>query len=291
MSYPNQELLANSLDDIHQTSRSPSSPLIGAGALPPLLNRGFNPPGIITSMIAANEVTPPPMQSPLSSEVQNPLFGENQSPFLRQLLEDIRNTDVHEPPPQPQRHSSSSGWFGVVTKAVNKADNAVLNIVDRLPSISNSSRREASGSEASTQTCQSCQTARDLSNESSTHSFAEAVRHCVRKQCKCRCHLSPSSSLVQARRNHGAVQRNSNKKQPLERRQSGQQRETSLPIAGDERPRDSLMMRILAADNASTNINNLDNPSSTNRNSSNHSDGSSPPIPTRSSSKKKNKKK
>ena len=191
----------------------------------------------------------------------------------------------------PSLLSSSSGWFGVVTKAVIKADNAVLNIVDRLPSISNSSRREVAGSDTNIQECQSCQTARDSLNESSTNNFAESVRQCVRKQCKCKCHLSPSSSLVQARRNHGAVQRSSNKKQPVERRSIGQQRESTIPIAVDERPRETLLTRIRAAQNDSTSINNHDNPPSTSRNASNQNGDTSPPIPTRISSKKKNKKK
>ena len=278
----NQETFESLLDQTPYPSRPSSIPGLTGGP-PPLLNRPFNPPSIITSMIEASAppLTPSPTPSP-------------QGPLLRELLDEIRNTEAQEPTPQPQRNSSS-GWFGVVTKAVNKADNAVLNIVDRLPSISNSSRREASGSDITIQECKSCQMVREFPNvnELPSNSFAEAVRHCVRKQCKCKCHLSPSSSLVQARRNHGAVQRSSNKKPPLERRHSGQQRESGVPILGDERPpvRETLMMRLLAAENASSNIHNLDNQNSINRSSSNQNEDSSPPIPSRSSSKKKNKKK
>ena len=127
----NQESFSSNwlLDDNHEAPRRLPSPLLAGRGHPPLLNRpSLNPPGIITSMIPANEVVTPP--------TENPVLRETQSPFLRQLMEDIRNADTHEPAPQPQRQSGS-GWFGVVTKAVNKADNAVLNIVDRLPSISN----------------------------------------------------------------------------------------------------------------------------------------------------------
>jgi hypothetical protein len=187
------------------------------------------------------------------------------------VLREERNTETPEPVAQSQGNHSSS-WFGVVTKVVSKADTAVLSLVDRLPSMSSSTRGEGTGNEPSIQECQSCDSRTPNGvNELMTENFLQV---CIRKQCKCKCHQSPVS-LVQARRNHGALQRNSNKKSPLARRSSVQQildsRENNGPSAGEGRPpvHQTLLMRIMAAEAASV----------TKRNSERQQENNSPTVP------------
>ena len=181
----------------------------------------------------------------LPAPIDNPFHDIPPPPLLREE----RNTETQEPVAQSQANPSSS-WFGVVTKVVSKADNAVLSLVDRLPSMSSSARGEGTGNEPSIQECQSCDSQITNGVNESPENFLQA---CIRKQCKCKCHQSPAS-LVQARRNHGALQRNSNRRIPLERRSSGQQRENNGANAGEARPpgHQTLLMRILAAEAASS---------------------------------------
>ena len=174
--------------------------------------------------VSHNERSPPPRiltethffpRPPLlPAPIDNPFHGATaplQSPPAT-LLREESNVETQDSITQSQSNPSSS-WFGVVTKVVSKADNAVLSFVDRLPSISSSTRGEASGNESIIQECESC-------NSSTTNGVNDApdnfIRVCIRKQCKCKCHQSPAS-LVQARRNHGALQRNSNRRIPLEK--------------------------------------------------------------------------
>ena len=122
-------------------------------------------------------------------------------------MQEARNPETTDTATHQLQHQSSTGWLSVVTKAVSKADNAVLNLVDRLPTITNTSRRESIGNEAGMQQCLSCHGEQSDLN-----------RMCNREHCKCKCHQNPTSSLFQARRTHTVVQRNMNRKPQLDKR-------------------------------------------------------------------------
>ena len=104
------------------------------------------------------------------------------------------------PPTQPQgsrkspqgstnsHHASNGGWLSAVSKAVSKADNAVLNLAGKLPSLSTPSRRtgdSSSNSNSNTAVCTDCLCAgNDVLNQ---------------PVCQCDCHQLMMSSLIHAR--------------------------------------------------------------------------------------------
>ena len=185
-------------------------------------------------------------------------IGATQPSIPPSSFPDALNTETHEPPiTQHQGQISPSSWFNVVSKVVSKADKAVLNFADRLPSISGSNRREGSATnELSLQGCQSC----IPRNPSDVIDFFEPdslLQACIRRQCKCKCHHSPSSSLVQARRAHGAVQRNANRKNLPERKSITHARENTGPNISETRPigRNSLLMSHSSVENSPAHIN------------------------------------
>ena len=146
------------------------------------------------SSIPTNQISPSsPIPITQTNSTSPPLNGNP----------DVRATEGSETNfTSPTPNQSNSSWFGVVTKVVSKADNAVLNFVDRLPSISSPNRRE--GNEQNLQECRSCN-----SNgiRASRNSANDVFLACAKKQCKCLCHQIPTPSLVHPRKNHGAIQR------------------------------------------------------------------------------------
>ena len=141
--------------------------------------------------------------NPMSPSSPIPITQTNSTPPPLNGNPNERTTEGSETNfTSPTTNQSNSSWFGVVTKVVSKADNAVLNFVDRLPSISSPNRRE--GNEQNLQECRSCNTNGIRASRNSANDVFQA---CAKKQCKCICHQIPTPSLVHARKNHGAIQR------------------------------------------------------------------------------------